>query len=172
MNRTVFNWTEVMDVIGLDNNVIKAAPQDIMTQGEDEQKTFSQLPQQGSDGQQYLYKPPAYPDDLPDDSPEYLEGKKKLVSVNTYERNPAARETCIIEYGAVCYVCGFDFGKTYGVEFEGMIHVHHLNMLSKDDGEHPVNPEEDLRPVCPNCHMVLHSKKDGYTIDEVKAMLI
>lgn len=128
-------------------------------------------------GQQYLGKPPVYlskspiyPDDLPDDSPEYLEGTKKQVLVNTYERNPAARLACIKKYGTVCSICDFDFGKRYGAEFDGMIHVHHLKMVSKADGAYAVKPE-DLRPVCPNCHMVLHSKRDGYTIDEVKAML-
>jgi predicted HNH restriction endonuclease len=113
-----------------------------------------------------------YPDDLPDNSPEYREGKKKTVQVNTYERNPAARQACINHYGAVCYVCGFDFGKTYGAKCDGMIHVHHLKMVSESDEEYIVNPIDDLRPVCPNCHMVLHSKKDGcYTIEAVKEML-
>lgn len=113
-----------------------------------------------------------YPDDLPDSSPEYREGRKKTVQVNTYERNPAARQACINHYGVVCYVCGFDFGKAYGSKCDGMIHVHHLKMVSEADEEYIVNPENDLRPVCPNCHMVLHSKKDGcYTIEEVKEML-
>jgi len=107
----------------------------------------------------------------PDAAREYLEGNKKTVTVNTYERNPAARRLCIEHYGAVCSICGFDFGKIYGIEPEGMMHVHHLKMMSKTDGEYIIDPVKDLRPVCPNCHMVLHSRKDGYTIDEVKAML-
>jgi 5-methylcytosine-specific restriction protein A len=113
-----------------------------------------------------------YPDDLPDNSPEYREGKKKMVQVNMHERNPAARRACIRHYGATCYVCGFDFGRSYGIECDGMIHVHHLELVSQNDEEYTVDPINDLRPVCPNCHMVIHSKKDGlYTIDEVKEML-
>ena len=113
-----------------------------------------------------------YPDELPDDSKEYREGKKKVVVVNMQERNPAARQVCINHYGAKCYICKFDFGRTYGAECEGMIHVHHRKMVSETDGEHEVNPVDDLVPVCPNCHMVLHSKRDGcYSVDEVKAML-
>jgi predicted HNH restriction endonuclease len=113
-----------------------------------------------------------YPDELPDDSPEYREGKKKTVQINVYERNPVARQACINYYGAICYVCGFDFGKIYGIEYDGMIHVHHLKMVSDADEEYIVNPINDLRPVCPNCHMVLHSKRDGgCTIDEVKEMI-
>lgn len=123
------------------------------------------------DGQRYIGKLPVYPDDLPDDSPEYREGKRKSVKVNIYERNLAARQACIDQYGAICYICGFDFGETYGEEFEGMIHVHHIKMISEFDHEYIIDPINDLRPVCPNCHMVLHSKKSGFTIDEVKAML-
>ena len=123
------------------------------------------------DGRQYLGKLPVYPDETPDDSPEYREGKKKSVIVNTFERNPAARLLCINHYGAVCAICGFDFGKTYGLECEGMIHVHHLKMISEADREYVVDPINDLRPVCPNCHMVLHSKKEGYEIAEVQAMI-
>lgn len=123
------------------------------------------------DGQRYIGKLPVYPDDLPDDSPEYREGKRKSVKVNIYERNLAARQACIDQYGAICYICGFNFGETYGEEFEGMIHVHHIKMISELDHEYIIDPINDLRPVCPNCHMVLHSKKSGFTIDEVKAML-
>ncbi|MCL2235162.1 MAG: hypothetical protein FWB98_01830 [Defluviitaleaceae bacterium] len=113
-----------------------------------------------------------YPDDLPDNSVKYLEGKKKTVAVNTYERNPAARKLCIDYYGAACFICGFDFGKEYGEECEGFVHIHHLKMISETDGEYAINPINDLRPVCPNCHMVLHSKKEGcYTIEEVRSML-
>jgi predicted HNH restriction endonuclease len=114
---------------------------------------------------------PIYPDELPDDSPEYREGKKKSVTVNVYERNPAARQACINRYGSTCYICGFDSGKKYGKDFEGMIHVHHIKMISETDHEYTVDPVNDLRPVCPNCHMVLHSRKNGVTIDEVRAML-
>jgi len=112
-----------------------------------------------------------YPDDLLDDSPEYLEGKKKMVAVNIYERNITARKLCIEHYGAICYICKFDFGKNYGEERKGLIHVHHLKKISEINEEYAVDPINDLRPVCPNCHMVLHSKSGGYTIEEVKAML-
>ena len=114
---------------------------------------------------------PLYPDDLPDDSIEYREGKKKCVAINIYERNPNARKECIKYYGSKCFICKFDFGKKYGEEFNGVIHVHHLKMISEADSEYTVDPVNDLRPVCPNCHMVLHGRKDGYTIEEVIEML-
>ena len=116
-------------------------------------------------------KSPVFPDELSDDSAEYIEGKKKSVLVNQYERDPKARSVCINHYGANCFICGFDFGEAYGKECEGLIHVHHLRKISETDGEHSIDPIEDLRPVCPNCHMVLHSKKEGYSIDEVIKMI-
>ena len=113
-----------------------------------------------------------FPDELPENSNEYREGKKKIIAVNIHERDPRARRVCIEHYGVKCSICDFSFGKVYGDECKGMIHVHHLKMVSESDGEYIVDPVTDLRPVCPNCHMVLHSKKDGvYSIDKVRLML-
>ncbi|MEI8372579.1 MAG: hypothetical protein WCJ35_07065 [Planctomycetota bacterium] len=40
----------------------------------------------------------------------------------------------------------------------------------RDDGkEYKVDPVNDLRPVCANCHAILHRLKPAYSIDEVKA---
>jgi predicted HNH restriction endonuclease len=38
----------------------------------------------------------------------------------------------------------------------GYIEVHHLRPLADAEGERPVDPAADLRPVCPNCHAMLH----------------
>ena len=38
-------------------------------------------------------------------------------------------------------------------------------------GEHEVDPIADLRPVCPNCHSVLHSRVPAYRIEDVRAFL-
>ena len=51
-------------------------------------------------------------------------------------------------------VCGFNFEDRYGTHGKGFIHVHHLDPLAQ--GEREVVPERDLRPVCPNCHYMLH----------------
>ncbi len=124
------------------------------------------------DGKRVVGKFPVYPDEIPTAAKEYLELKQKSVLINTYERNPVARQACIDHYGAACCICGFNFASIYGEAFEGMIHVHHLKMISEAEKEYKVDPINDLRPVCPNCHMVLHSKKDGvYSIEEVKKML-
>lgn len=99
------------------------------------------------------------------------EGAVCRVSVNAYERNPEARRQCIEQYGARCCICGFSFSETYGEVADGYIHVHHLRPLSEIGKEYLVNPVEDLRPVCPNCHAVLHRRIPPYSIEEVRAFL-
>lgn len=100
-----------------------------------------------------------------------VEGAVCRVSVNAYERNPEARSRCIERHGTNCCICGFSFGAVYGQVGEGYIHVHHLRPLSEIRGEYVVDPVEDLRPVCPNCHAVLHRRIPAYSIEEVRSFL-
>ena len=46
-----------------------------------------------------------------------------------------------------------------------------MRMLSEIGKEYEVDPVKDLRPVCPNCHSVIHLKAPPYSIDELKDML-
>jgi 5-methylcytosine-specific restriction enzyme A len=108
-----------------------------------------------------------YPDELVK-SETLLEGLQKTVLVNTYERNPVARAKCIEHYGVQCVVCGFDFEKIYGDIGKGFIHVHHLTKLSDIGQSYEINPVNDLRPVCPNCHSMLHKRNPPYEIAELK----
>ena len=110
-----------------------------------------------------------YPDDIEDEN--LFEGAKREVKVNTYERNPQARKKCIEFYGSKCSVCDFDFEKIFGDIGKGFIHVHHVKPLSEIDKEYKINPIQDLRPVCPNCHAMLHSKKPAYKIKEIKKLI-
>lgn len=100
-----------------------------------------------------------------------LEGATCRVSVNAYERNPRARRLCIERYGKKCFICDFSFGSVYGKVADGFIHVHHLRPLSEIGAEYVVDPVEDLRPVCPNCHAVLHRRIPPYSIEEVQEFL-
>ena len=106
-----------------------------------------------------------------------IEGAKKQITVNAYERNPHARIACINHYrkknnGRLkCEICGFDFGETYGDEFVEKMHIHHLVELSSIGAEYEINAIEDLIPICPNCHMIAHSKRPPYTPDEIKEMM-
>ncbi|UPL23054.1 HNH endonuclease [Alcaligenes faecalis] len=98
---------------------------------------------------------------LPEEVSEtFIEGAKKTITVNSYERNSAARNACIKEHGVICVVCDFNFELTYGERGKGFIHVHHLRPLAELGQEYEVDPINDLRPVCPNCHAMLHQKEN------------
>lgn len=99
---------------------------------------------------------------------ERMEGALRRVVGSEYERNPAARRACVEHYGATCAVCGFSFEAAYGEIGHGFIHVHHLVPLSSQGKAHHVDPVRDLRPVCPNCHAMLHSADPPLTIKELQ----
>jgi len=104
-------------------------------------------------------------------SGSFIEGATKTVVVDRYERNPRARRACIARFGPVCAVCAFDFAARYGPVGVGFIHVHHLREIASVGGAYDVDPEKDLRPVCPNCHAMLHRRSPAYAIEELQAML-
>lgn len=99
------------------------------------------------------------------------EGARKQISVNTYERDRTAHDKCLQHHGTSCAVCEKDMSEVYGPVAAGLIHVHHLKPLSEIKEDYRVNPIVDLRPVCPNCHAVIHRGKPVYKIEEVKGFL-
>ncbi len=99
----------------------------------------------------------------------YKEGLVKGVLQDAYERNPKARAECIKIYGKNCMICNMNFQSVYGDIGENFIHVHHLTPLSRQGGKScRTNPKKDLRPVCPNCHAMLHQEQPPLTIQELK----
>lgn len=101
----------------------------------------------------------------------FREGSMVRVVANRYERDRNARTKCISHWGAVCQVCGLDFAKRYGSIGKGFIHVHHLHSIAAVGEEHEVDPVADLRPVCPNCHAMLHQKAPAMSIADLKKRL-
>lgn len=102
---------------------------------------------------------------------QFTEGSTKTVSVNAYERSREARDKCIAHYKAICAVCDVNFEERYGEVAKGFIHVHHLVPLSEIKAEYKVDPIKDLRPVCPNCHAVIHYGGKLRSIEEVKELM-
>ncbi|MBE6022307.1 MAG: hypothetical protein E7231_03615 [Cellulosilyticum sp.] len=80
------------------------------------------------------------------------------------------KNQCIDYYGAICDICGFDFGYTYGEEYEGFIEVHnvhgHVEEITK-----MTHPTDDLIPVCCNCHQVMHSKTPPISVEQMRKMV-
>jgi len=100
---------------------------------------------------------------------QYMEGASKTISVNIYERNAEARAKCLAHYGYECSVCSFSFEKAYGEVGERYIHVHHLVPLSEIKKEYGLDPIKDLRPICPNCHAIIHRKQPAMSVAELKS---
>ena len=109
-----------------------------------------------------------YPDEIAEGA---IEGAKRRVSINAYERSASARQACIDHYGYRCAVCSFDFESKYGERGKHFIHVHHIVPLASIGESYIVNPIEDLRPICPNCHAVIHRTDPPCSIDELKNAL-
>ena len=108
-----------------------------------------------------------------DESPDgqYPEGSVRSVLINEYKRNPKARAVCLAHYGHSCFVCNFNFGDVYGSIGNDFIHVHHLKEISSSDEEYSVDPINDLRPLCPNCHAMVHTQKPAIAPEELRKLL-
>lgn len=113
---------------------------------------------------------PRLAEELPENH-AYFEGAVKRIEINAYERNTAARRACVAHYGATCRVCGFDFERTYGPVGRGFIHVHHLKRLAAIGEEYELDPIRDLRPVCPNCHAMIHRQEPPLKIKELRRIV-
>jgi predicted HNH restriction endonuclease len=46
-----------------------------------------------------------------------------------------------------------------------------MKPLASVGEEYVIDPIKDLRPLCPNCHAVIHLRQPPYSIEEVKTML-
>jgi len=120
---------------------------------------------------QHLSDAPVGEPQEPKDGELYVEGGLVSVMVNRYERDRRARVKCIEHWGSTCSVCEFDFEAVYGPLGKGYVHVHHLEELSSIGTSYVVDPIADLRPVCPNCHAMLHRQRPALTIAALKKKL-
>lgn len=108
-----------------------------------------------------------YPNEVSVDE-KYIEGAVRSVIVNAYERSEKARKACVEHYGYNCSVCDVNFENVYGEIGKGFIHVHHLKEIHSIGKEYHVHAINDLRPVCPNCHSMLHRTKPAMSIEELR----
>ena len=107
------------------------------------------------------------------ESETYNEGHVRSVKVDIFERSSIARGKCIEYHGSSCLICGLNFGDVYGALGEGFIHVHHLRPLHTIRKDYIVDYKNDLIPVCPNCHAMIHRLPHGekMSIAEIKLAL-
>lgn len=101
-----------------------------------------------------------------------FEGAVRRIPVNAFERNQTARAICIRHHGVICKVCGFDFERVYGTIGKGFVHVHHLIDLCEIGRMYQVDPVNDLVPVCPNCHAMLHTRRPAMRLKELRDIIL
>ena len=88
---------------------------------------------------------------------EITEGERKHAEYERLHRSPALRQACINKYGYQCQCCGINFAEVYGEQLGArFIEVHHLQMLSTYDESRPADYVDNLVPLCPNCHAMIH----------------
>jgi 5-methylcytosine-specific restriction protein A len=118
------------------------------------------------------YQTDFFPDILNEGETEY-EGSKRTIIVNKYERSSKARENAVNFHGLNCKICDLNFKDMYGLIGEDFIHIHHLIPIHEIGKNYKIDYKNDLIPVCPNCHSMLHRKINGKepTINELKQMI-
>jgi len=103
---------------------------------------------------------------------EFAEGATRQILVNAFERSRRGRDACIAHWGPTCAVCDLNFGSKFGNKFAQVVHAHHLIPISQATGKYRLDPVRHLRPVCPNCHAMLHVRRpDPFTIEELRAIV-
>jgi 5-methylcytosine-specific restriction enzyme A len=101
----------------------------------------------------------------------YPEGATTKIVVNKYERSKLNRSACISASGCFCHICGLTFDDKYGDIGKNFIHVHHIVPVSQLGPDYQIDPINDLIPVCPNCHAMLHRNNPPISIEELKKMI-
>lgn len=99
------------------------------------------------------------------------EGKHITKETTVIQRNQSARKKCIEHYGYKCAACGIVMKDIYGEIGENYIEVHHLNPIHLFDDQHIVDYKEDLIPLCPNCHAMIHKLEDPSDVETLKELI-
>lgn len=112
-----------------------------------------------------------------EDAASSIEGRLIETWSSRRERDPANRVRCLAAHGYRCAVCTLSFAEEYGEIGEGFIHIHHEQPLASSDDA--MGAEQDpvslMKPVCPNCHAMLHrglnaARGEVRSIAELKAL--
>lgn len=112
-----------------------------------------------------------------EDAASSIEGRLIESWSSRRKRDPVNRARCLAVHGYRCVVCTMSFAEDYGEIGEGFIHIHHEQPLAASDDVtgSAQDPAVMMKPVCPNCHAMLHRGKDASngevrSIAEIKAL--
>lgn len=101
----------------------------------------------------------------------FSEGTEKIVTTTKHERNRFNRQICLAAKGYRCSVCQTLLSDIYGNIASNYIEVHHSNPVAGMAKDYIVKPLEELYPVCPNCHAMLHRRNPPYSIEELQSII-
>ncbi len=101
----------------------------------------------------------------------FEEGLVRTARVNQYERDPRNRAAAIRKHGTRCFGCRLEMAETYGEIARGYIHIHHTKPLSAVKRSRTPNLD-DLVPLCPNCHAIIHLENPPLTVNKLKKLIL
>ena len=99
---------------------------------------------------------------------EFDEGFREETVRTIVERNPDLVTRAKVYHGVACGVCEMTFEEVYGEHGKGFVEMHHLYPVK--DGMRK-NTVDDLRPVCANCHRMLHRGSALMSIEDLKEIV-
>jgi 5-methylcytosine-specific restriction protein A len=98
------------------------------------------------------------------------EGALSRIESNKYERNRFNRALCLDFHGFRCQGCGDLLAERYGTRGSKVIHVHHIIPVARMGSPRALNPIEDLIPLCPNCHNIVHRTDPPLPVAELQLL--
>ena len=105
----------------------------------------------------------------------FAEGERARRETNLFRRNPALRSAAIAKHGLRCFGCECTLGELYGPLGEGYIEIHHLDPLGERIDfmapEATMTTVDDVAPLCPSCHRMIHRRRPALTIGELRLAL-
>jgi len=114
--------------------------------------------------------------DMTQDDAGFSEGRLKLKLHLIRERNhqviTLAKKKALAENGVIrCEACEINFEEKYGSIGKDFIEGHHMKPVSQlTPGEE--THVDDIALLCPNCHSMIHRRKDYIPRDRLKELLI
>lgn len=119
--------------------------------------------------------------ELIDENLVIREGRRHKKTSIAYERSDAVRRAAFKHYQRddghiICEVCGFDFLAVYGERGKDYIEIHHEIPLYETNGEEREeilrDAIENVKPVCSNCHSIIHRKRDDpISVEKLKELV-
>lgn len=101
------------------------------------------------------------------------ENLKRLREHKRIERNRKLAAKVKKVQGYTCKACGFNFELVYGSIGRDFIEAHHLTPLSDLKGDVvQLDPKQDFRVLCSNCHRMIHKSEFVDKVEEFRAKYV